>query len=81
MISCGTIVMELLLLHLDNKGVLLWRDEPVGVKTVHSDELLEGGSCVAVDAMPKVASQKKWQNSEKSPGSQTLGCFARLGAS
>ena len=53
--------MELLLLHLDNKGVLLWRDEPVGVKTVHSDELLEGGSCVAVDAMPKVASQKKWQ--------------------
>ena len=35
--------MELLLLHLDNKGVLLWRDEPVGVKTVHTDELLGGG--------------------------------------
>ena len=31
----------LYLLHLDYKGVLLWTNEPVGVKTVHTDKLLE----------------------------------------
>ena len=44
--------LELLFLHLDNKGVLLWRDEPVGVKTVHTDELLEGGEVGVGLAMP-----------------------------
>ena len=42
MINCEEKKLELLSLHLDNKGVLLWRNEPVGVKAVHSDKLLEG---------------------------------------
>ena len=33
--------MELLLVHLNNEGVFLRRNEPVGVKTVHTDKLLE----------------------------------------
>ena len=77
--------MELLLLHLDNKGVLLWRDEPVGVKTVHTDELLGGGLKLVLGLQlmrcQRWQVKRKWQTSEKSPGSQTLGCFARLGAS
>ena len=32
---------QLFVFHLDNKSVLLWRNEPVGVKTVHTDKLLK----------------------------------------
>ena len=83
--------MQLLFFHLHNKGVLLWRNEPVRVKTVHTDKLLGGevGVELTVDAMLMMSSYKQpncqFHNSgvmfsKKSPGIQTLCCFGHLEA-